>query len=409
MNKYLFSQENINIWDDTIWKNNANITNTGWYEDEQYDIFIQKVYAKGLHKFFYHTNNTENDDFRKVLVVKMAYLSDNWDGNGTPPIIGEVIVNSDAFTEYDIPEGSKYVLLMVKKLATEILKDENNHVVFINSDILTYPPQKSVAKDNFSIRYNNLEDLIKDLIVKNGKGELVTNDRYYYNTKWNADGDSLTDASTLSGGQNYVDFVTDFLNLNTNHLGVGGSGYQKRYNENMAFYQRVLEYAEDVDIITIFGSGNDSTFAQNYAGEHSGSVGIWDDSFDSWDDSSKTLFDDYAGQISYTAVINHTIDNIIKTCPNAKIGLITPTPWKDQMNNESYTPIMRKMSDAIIDVAEHRGIPYLDLYRLSQLRPDEQNFRDKWFLNSDGVHPKTEAHKKYIYPLVREFMRKLVE
>ena len=66
------------------------------------------------------------------------------------------------------------------------------------------------------------------------------------------------------------------------------------------------------------------------------------------------------------------------------------------------------MSDALIEIAERRGIPYLDLYRCSQLRPDDEYFRQNVFFNGDGVHPNNFGHEKYLYPQIREFLKKLI-
>ena len=183
----------------------------------------------------------------------------------------------------------------------------------------------------------------------------------YININWCAFGDSLTDRATLQGAKNYVDFISENLGFNVTNLGVGGTGWQKTYNKNTAFYQRVKEIPLNTDVVTIFGSGNDSTFAQTLQATN-GNIGKWDDYWnESWLDDDNTLFEN--NNISLGAVINHTIDNIYNRLPYVKLGIVTPTPWKDQQNNETYTPIMRRISDLIKDICEHRGILCLDLYR----------------------------------------------
>ena len=242
-------------------------------------------------------------------------------------------------------------------------------------------------------------------VLKRSAYSVVT--KPYVNINWCALGDSLTDRTTLQGGKNYVDFISENLGFNATNLGIGGTGWQKTYGRNTAFYQRVKDIPLNTDVITIFGSGNDCSFAQTLQATN-GNIGKWNDYWDpSWLDDDTTLFENNTN-ISLAAIINHTIDNIYARLPYVKLGIVTPTPWKDQQNNEAYTPIMRRMADLIKDICEHRSIPCLDLYRLSQLRPDEDQFRTDMFYNGDGVHPAENAHKKYIYPEFREFIKRLV-
>lgn len=94
--------------------------------------------------------------------------------------------------------------------------------------------------------------------------------------------------------------------------------------------------------------------------------------------------------------------------PNAKIGIITPTPWK------SVTPwgtddSMTKYADVLIAIAQRRGLPYLDLYRCSQLRPDDENFRANFYSRDgdNGVHPDENGHERF-HSQIREFLAKII-
>lgn len=220
--------------------------------------------------------------------------------------------------------------------------------------------------------------------------------------KWVAFGDSLTDRNTLRTEDNYVEMVSDKLGLTSVNLGVGGSGYTK--SGSNIWFKRVSDIPIDTDIITLFGSGNDSSYCVTYRGQHGGSIGAWNDKVpESFDENAEL-----DGTISYTALVNYTLDKIISIRPDIRIGIVTPTPWKDAQPDESYTAVMKLMADALIDIAQHKGLPVLDLYRCSQLRPDSSDFRDKWFINGDGTHPKSEAHRRYVYPQFREFVKKLL-
>ena len=84
---------------------------------------------------------------------------------------------------------------------------------------------------------------------------------------------------------------------------------------------------------------------------------------------------------------------------------MTPTPWRvNHMGVENADNYV----NAIINICENRGIPYLDLYHKSQLRPWIADFNEKYFYNGDGTHPLNIAHKEFIYPLVREFIKTLL-
>lgn len=267
-------------------------------------------------------------------------------------------------------------------------------------------------RSTLQIMYDNIGNYKR---LKSVGGAPIPSNFEYESKKWVAFGDSLTDIKTLASQtdkKNYVEYVSENLQINlVENFGYSGSGYTKHFDEKTAWCQRVKNIPTDTEVITLFGSGNDSDYCTKYRAAHPGTGGIigkWDDVVpEDFDDAGiSELPTDYS--ISFHAIVNHTLDNIIARCPYAKIGIITPTPWKKQMPNENYTTIMGLISDALIDIAKHRGIPYLDLYRLSQLRPDDDQFRQDMFLNADGTHPLSIAHKKYIYPQVREFIKSIM-
>lgn len=72
---------------------------------------------------------------------------------------------------------------------------------------------------------------------------------------------------------------------------------------------------------------------------------------------------------------------------------------------------MENYNNAIIEIAKRRGIPVLDLYHCSNMRPDDEGFRVKFYnengVQDNGVHPNSEGHKILAAP-VREFVRGLI-
>lgn len=77
--------------------------------------------------------------------------------------------------------------------------------------------------------------------------------------KWAVVGDSLTEHNSRAL-KNYHDFVAEKTGITVLNYGSSGTGYAKDKNTNSAFFQRINTIPTDVDIITIFGSGNDLGF-----------------------------------------------------------------------------------------------------------------------------------------------------
>ena len=187
------------------------------------------------------------------------------------------------------------------------------------------------------------------------------------NKKWICFGDSLTEINNRTT-KRYYDYIIDKTGINVVNMGLGGSGYKDEYDKNNAFYQRILNISTDFDLITIFGSGNDLSHTLG----------------DVTDINTDTI----------CGCINKTLDNLFSIYPLANVGIITPTPWgwypPSDENNK-----MAKYSDALIEICKRRGIPYLDLYHCSGLRPWEESYLSLCYSKDDGnsVHPDEKGHE----------------
>lgn len=211
---------------------------------------------------------------------------------------------------------------------------------------------------------------------------------------WCAFGDSLTDKNTLkdeeSGTRNYVDFIQWSTGLNVTNLGKGGTGYMADNGYQQSFIDRISQIPTDSNIITCFGSFNDASKAK----EHIGTID---------DDTKDTLYG--CLNLFVTGVQNH--------CPDSIIGLITPTPWSVYNNVNGDSEFSEQYVDAIINIAKKYGLPLLDLYHSSGLRPWDSAFKEKYFRDdtgdgtAEGVHPLQETHRKYIAPQVENFIRSI--
>ena len=189
------------------------------------------------------------------------------------------------------------------------------------------------------------------------------------NKKWCVIGDSLTD---LNGRCyfHYYDYINMETGINIEYRGESDTGYAKGIEINNAFYQRIPNIDGDADAITIFGSFNDLASGLPLG--------------------TKTD----ATNTTIGGCVNLCIDAIYNKTQLANIGIITPCPW------EQYTPMGNNASavdyvNLLIEICEYRGIPYLDLFRCSNLRPWVESFRNLTYKQDDGngTHPDDVGHK----------------
>ena len=209
----------------------------------------------------------------------------------------------------------------------------------------------------------------------------------WYGVKWACVGDSLTERNNKTT-KNYTDYVAESTDIEPYNMGVSGSGYKRTEESSTAFYQRILNVPDDADVVTIFGSGNDL----GISGTFSTVLGT----------PSDNTTDTICG------CINQTIDNLYSILPTVQLGIITPCPW------ESYPPYsagnnMELYAEAIVAICKRRGIPCLDLYHCSGLRPWDSTFRTLCYSKDggNGVHPDEEGHK-ILAPHFADFLNELI-
>ena len=204
---------------------------------------------------------------------------------------------------------------------------------------------------------------------------------------WVAVGDSITEKNEKTL-KNYHGYIAENTGIEVVNMGVGGAGYKSLEGTNKAFYQRILNVPTDADVITIFGSGNDC--GGNYT------VGEVTDT----------------GTDTLCGCINTTIDNLFSIAPTAQLGIITPTPWR-YFNPADDTNIMAQYSSKIVEICRRRGIPCLDLYHCSGMRPWDDSFRTLMYpLNSagddhEGVHPNELGHA-FFASKIQAFLETLI-
>lgn len=208
----------------------------------------------------------------------------------------------------------------------------------------------------------------------------------YAGYTWAAVGDSLTELLTENWytSKAYHTFVSEELGIEVLNYGISGCGYKR----NGTFAQTIKNIDKDFDVLTIFGSFNDINVSLNYP------LG--------------TVYD--TGEDTICGCINKAIDTFYALFPDKKLGLATPTPWGQYFTGSlTDSTLMEDYANAILTIAKMRGIPCLDLYHESGLRPWDESFRKiyyKWD-NVNGVHPSDAGHE-FIAPLWREFIQSLL-
>lgn len=199
---------------------------------------------------------------------------------------------------------------------------------------------------------------------------------------WYALGDSITEKN-FRFNKNYVDFCSESLNLNAIDLGISGNGYKNGDKKFIYEINQITTYNVETDVITIMGSVNDLKWVNN----NLGTLG---------DNTDDTL---------YGAMYN-TLNTLFTKFIGCRIGIISLIPFQDA-NKE----VVDKYMKALTDTCELFNIPFLDLYHTSNLQPNKEEFRNKFFKSPktgavDGTHPNDEGHM-LIYGRIKSFLESL--
>lgn len=227
------------------------------------------------------------------------------------------------------------------------------------------------------ITYNTT---IKQGVCKTQTGYML--DGQWKGKKWVCIGDSLT-AENSKTAKHYFDYVAEETGITTINMGDSGSGYAREQDVGTAFYQRIQNCPTDADVVTIFGSFNDLD-----TGLPIGSV-------------------DDTGTDTLAGCINTTIDNLQAIIPLVNLGIVAPTPWDTTQPSTSGQAF--NYVEMLKAICERRSIPFLDLWRESNLRPWNADFRALAYSKDDGggTHPDENGHK-IIAPRFKSFLETLL-
>lgn len=220
---------------------------------------------------------------------------------------------------------------------------------------------------------------------------------------WVAFGDSITEKNVRST-VNYHDYIRAETGISVVNKGLGGAGYKCRWqnDNNIPALADAFDFT-GVDIVTCMAGINDAWT------DLTDNMGNADDVYD----TSAT-----AQNQSVMACFNHFLDIVIAKAPFAKIGIISPIPCYHTQSGTLYdfnpandNSTLAQFVEKCKTSCKHHGIPYLDLFHNSGLRPWDITVNAAMFKcnasdSPDGLHPNHLGHR-YFYQLVREFVKQL--
>ena len=282
-----------------------------------------------------------------------------------------------------------------KMLVAKYWNDENKTFVSRTDFVTEYTPTDDYSLFRFVLGYfgdgEEQTTPLTDAQIELASQSLIMDsielnvERKPKEKTWCVVGDSLTQKSSRAEIA-YYDYVAKDLNLKVINKGASGTGYKRP----SPFYTRIANMTESFDVLTIFGSFNDINTEMDYP----------------YGTATDTTTDTLGG------CMNKAIDNFYEKYPLGKIGLITPTPWAEYYSNSLIDSArMENYVSLILEIGKRRGIPVLDLYHCSGLRPWNSSVIAEYYTENgvadSGVHPSSKGHK-FFYPLVREFVKGLL-
>lgn len=214
----------------------------------------------------------------------------------------------------------------------------------------------------------------------------------YVSKRWACFGDSITQKDQSAYQNNslrYYDIVSQELGLTCINYGRATTGYSTTGNVlNGQYYVRMQSInPNDFDFMTIMGSTND------IAGMSSGTIQLGN-----YDDT---------GTATVCGCINTTLDYYYALAPLKPIGMISMLPTYAYGPDLIKSTIAENYVNVQKQICANRGIPFLDLYHGSGMRPWNDTVKAALFGDGDGIHPNNEGIK-WFAPMIREFVKTLV-
>ena len=341
----------------------------------------------------YHTDfiPVENGD-----VIRSTYASNFGDSYGVFKKSDGSIVNIKTLTEVtkhtDVSNAKwRWMEFVIPSDVTDMSLNfvfSALNVSYMITKNNTFPDETYVAYDGETKREAKILNKEIEFPSNAIKEENLSDDvRVKFNRKtlngikWGAFGDSWTE-----GDSTYAKVVSNITGATLSNLGVGGTGYKNGEDNGKSFVDRVSTIGDDIQVLTVFGSFNDS----KYIDDNIGQIG---------DKTTDTL---YGAMFKF-------YDDLFSSNTDIIVGIITPGPWKI-LSPRSGSEKAEKYVKALIDTADYFSLPTLDLYHESGLRPWDDSFANKYYIEGsvNAVHPTKEAHEKFIAPKIVNFINMMI-
>ena len=203
-------------------------------------------------------------------------------------------------------------------------------------------------------------DLKGDIGIRGpqGKPGILTNTYPNWSSlKWYVMGDSLTDKNNNFTNKRYYDFVQEKTGIQVIVDGIGGTGYGAGVSENNNFVERVKNIPNDIDVVSIFGSGNDVRWT-----------------------------DDGANMEIYT-----TLSWLCLNRPNLRVIVVPPAPWIGINRREGD---WKAYCDRLQVCALACNCRYVsDMYDCPPWGHHTQHKAPFFSTDTEGIHPDENGHK----------------
>lgn len=217
------------------------------------------------------------------------------------------------------------------------------------------------------INVNGKEYRLKDETARQGSSGNVDYPNWSH-LKWYVMGDSLTDRNADHAEKRYYDFVQEKTGIQLIVDGIGGTGYGAGVSNGQTFVDRVKNIPEDVDIVSIFGSGNDIRYGVDYEKPPWNAL--------SW---------------------------IATNRPGLRVIVAPPLAWKSIRDGDGkivtdYSKrgeLWKPYCDRLQVCALACDFRYLsDLYDCPPFNPNFEGHMEKFFTtDSEGIHPNEAGHE----------------
>lgn len=318
------------------------------------------------------------------------------------PTGGGSVISYNSPTEVPLESGSQYILYGSTggTISVQVESNENNKVEYQFStgfDIVwflyvkTSDSQGSIIETSGTRKVINFEGdsskmkisstipfwiVIK--VSQDGSGGNASKYPDWSHLKWYVIGDSLTDRNADHADKRYYDFVQEKTGIQIVLDGVGGTGYAAgKGNATPNNFVKRVEKAfpkedpsknADIDIVTIFGSGNDVAH----------------------DRTNLANSEVYA-----------TLSHLCLNRPGLRVIVVPPSPWTWKYYGETEDAInqwkanWKTYCNRLKECAVACNFRYVsDMHDFPPFNPNFSGHMAKYFsTDATGIHPNEEGHK----------------